>query len=195
MASLDIHEHIVRLPPTKIFTTRELLPYGTRAAVDQTLYRMVKSGFLTRLAFGVFIRDPSKNPTLKEIATAKLTAYGKRLVTFAEKTLSNLKIRSAPSLKQDIEKTDSTYAIDSHSSSFATVRGRVYFRGIGSRKFKLCETRVGQIIYALWHKTSEHCDERDIRLATARFGRKERQQLRLASVFMPTWLNKLCLAS
>ena len=131
--SPDIHEHIMRLPPTKIFTTRELLPYGTRAAVDQTLYRMVKSGFLTRLALGVFIRDPSKNPTLEEIAVAKLTAYGKRLVTYAENTLSNLKICSAPSPKQNIEKNDSTYAIDSHSSSFATVRGRVYLQGMDSK--------------------------------------------------------------
>lgn len=195
MASQNIHEYIMRLPLTQIFTTRELLPFGTRSAVDQTLYRMVKSGFLTRLAFGVFIRDKTANPSLEEIALAKLTAYGKRIVAYAEKTLSNLKIQSAPDSNRTEKEVESTFAIDAHSSSFDTVRGRVYLRGIGTRKFKLCETAVGQIVYALWHKTSEYCEERDIRVATQRFGRNEQQQLRRAAALMPTWLNKLCLAS
>jgi hypothetical protein len=50
MCTEFISRHINQLAPTEIFTTREVLMYGSRSAVDSTLGRMVASGHIHRLA-------------------------------------------------------------------------------------------------------------------------------------------------
>ncbi len=72
MITESIRQHIQRLGRTEPFTTKEFLSYGTRSAIDQTLSRLVKSGFICRLAPGVFARELSKEFTPLEIRTAKL---------------------------------------------------------------------------------------------------------------------------
>ena len=72
-----IQRHIRMLPARQIFTTREVLIYGTRTAVDSALSRMVEREVIARLARGVFVRDDSAEPTVAEIASAKAKAYGK----------------------------------------------------------------------------------------------------------------------
>jgi hypothetical protein len=147
---------------------------------------MVKRGFLVRLALGVFVRDLSDNLTRQDIAVAKMTAWGKRLFKYGEKILMELKIVSGD------RRVDSTFAMDAHSSTFATIRGRVYLKGIGPRKVKLCQSAVGQIAYALWHLTFRVCSEHAVALASKNFGRTEREQFRMANVYMPAWLAYLC---
>jgi hypothetical protein len=72
MISQCIRQHILRLGRTEPFTTKDFLIYGTRASVDQTLSRMVKVGFIVRLAPGVFARESSKEFTNLDIKTAKV---------------------------------------------------------------------------------------------------------------------------
>src|SRR5438309_1180711 len=48
---------IARIGFDKLFTTRQLLLYGTRAAIDQALSRLVKAMHIARVARGVFIRE------------------------------------------------------------------------------------------------------------------------------------------
>jgi hypothetical protein len=59
-----IKHAIEALPEGKAFTAKELLQLGTRAAVDQTLYRMVKTGEVIRLARGIYTR-PKFNKYVK----------------------------------------------------------------------------------------------------------------------------------
>jgi hypothetical protein len=72
MITKSIRNHINQLDKNEPFTTREFLNYGQRAAVDQTLSRLVKQGFIVRLAPGVFAREVSKEYTPLEIKTAKV---------------------------------------------------------------------------------------------------------------------------
>jgi hypothetical protein len=150
MCTEYIERHIRRLPPTQIFTTREVLRYGPRGAVDQALYRMVRIGFIVRLARGVFVRDASQKPTLYEIVSAKAQAWGKIIVTHAERVLREHEIRTVGPRKQ-------AYAINAHSGTYWTIRGRVYMNGIGTRRMRLCKTKVGQLLYALWHIREGTC--------------------------------------
>jgi hypothetical protein len=168
MCSGYIHLHIMRLPMTQIFTTRELLQYGTRGAVDQALYRMVESGFITRLARAVFVRDASLSPTAEEITEAKMTAWNKLIFTHADNLL------------------------DGPSSSFQTVAGRVELKGIGKRRVGLNQSKVGQIVYALWHIGRNDCTEHEIKKATEHLSRPQREELRRSTALMPAWLNDLC---
>jgi len=187
MCTEYIYRHITRLPPSTIFTTRELLLYGKRSAVDQALYRMVKAKVLIRLARGVFVRDDSSNPSPLEIAAVKAAAYGKKLFTFGQTLLNEFGLSSAN------DQTKATFAVNSHSSSFWTIQGRVYLRGIGPRKVALSETEVGQIVYALWHLGASQCSQQEVTTITRNLKRTEREQFRLAASLMPAWLNELCM--
>lgn len=187
VASSYIRRHILRRPPTQIITTRELLPYGTRSAVDQTTYRMVHSGFLIRLARGVFVRSLAGKPTLKQIAEAKMAAFGKILLTYGDDLLRQFNIPF------NYSGFDTEFAINGHSSSFWARDGLIVLKGIGPRKVKLCQTKVGRAAYALWHIGDGRCGANDVWLATRNFGRTERAEFRRAGDLMPAWLNYECL--
>ncbi|MCG3152143.1 MAG: hypothetical protein GEEBNDBF_01431 [bacterium] len=62
-----IGSRIAAIPPGQPFASRELLPTGSRAAVDQALCRLVKSGKLRRITPGVYVR-PVRHPLLGELA-------------------------------------------------------------------------------------------------------------------------------
>ena len=51
--STFVRRHVNCLPPDVLFSTRELLQYGKRSAVDQSLSRLVKRGDIIRLTRGI----------------------------------------------------------------------------------------------------------------------------------------------
>lgn len=81
-----IRKHLALLKPGEICTTRDLLSYGRRTAVDGTTYQLVKEGYLTRLAFGVFVVTHTSNRsyTAEEVVARKALAFGKVLYTHAK---------------------------------------------------------------------------------------------------------------
>lgn len=74
-----IRKHLSLLKPGEIFTTRDLLSYGRRNTIDKATYDFVKAGYITRLAFGVFVvtHKSRKSYTVAEIVTRKAIAFGK----------------------------------------------------------------------------------------------------------------------
>ncbi len=181
-----ISHHIRTLAPTEIFTTRQMLIYGTRAAVDSALCRMVGSGFIVRLARGVFVRDDSKEPTMAEIVKAKLQSFQSYVSAHAESILFDLSMVFFGDTN--------TFAKYGSSSSFATVRGRAYLKNICGRKMSLCQTLVGRMVYALWYlgMQTQSCSDKAIDAATADFNRQERELFWMAGSLMPAWLNSCC---
>ena len=187
MCSDYIKSHIMQLPATQIFTTREVLQYGLRGAVDQALSRLVRAEEIVRLAPGVFVRDDSLKPSLYEIAKAKMTAWNKSLFTHAENLLISMQ------LLPENEAAASVIAVDSHSSSFMTVAGRVHVKGIGNRRVRLSANVAGRIAYALWHLNQKVCTREHVSKATENLKRTEREDFRRAAAMMPAWLTKLCM--
>jgi hypothetical protein len=77
-----IFDHIERLTPVQLMTTRDVLHLGRRNNIDVTLWRLVKDGKLIRLARGVFSKPSSVDekvclPTPRAVATAKAAAFDK----------------------------------------------------------------------------------------------------------------------
>ncbi len=184
--SSHIRKFIFNLPKGLIFSTRELLNFGTRAAVDQCLCRLVKRGDIRRLAWGLFMRnDPGiPMPSAFVVATEKAKAFGKQIVYDggeAAKLLGLIAISSDKII----------YATNGRSSSFKYKKLRIYFKGISARKISLGDTRVGLAIKALCLLGKAGCQPKDIELATLNFNRIERQQFKLSRHLMPDWL--LCL--
>ena len=104
MISQCIRQHILRLGRTETFTTKDFLIYGTRASVDQTLSRMVKVGFIVRLAPGVFARESSKEFTNLDIKTAKVKhKVLKALARFESKFDDDLELPRAVELLDEVK--------------------------------------------------------------------------------------------
>ena len=73
---------INRLKSGQIFTTRDLLHTGWRAAVDKALSRLVAREYIIRLSRGVFIRNDYQviMPSIDKIANVKAAAFGKHIL-------------------------------------------------------------------------------------------------------------------
>ena len=176
-----VRRHICMLARTQIFTSRELLGYGSRSAVDQALCRLVKVGFITRLARGVFIRDFRQSPSAFEIATAKAWAFGKRIVKHAADTA-----REKGLLPEG--NAGPTFHINGCTSSFLSTRGRIQFKQLSERKTLLGDTRVGQGIRALWYLGPQHLKTNACILFDWH-NRFDRFELRVAACWMPGWMS------
>ncbi len=99
--SSQIRRHIFRLHDNAIFSTREFLNFGKRAAVDKCLSRLVKRGEIIRLARGLFKRfDGNTLPLTRIVADCKAKAFGKQIVTHA------------------LDAATIIYSINGHSSKF-----------------------------------------------------------------------------
>ncbi|HEY9757353.1 MAG TPA: hypothetical protein V6C97_19445 [Oculatellaceae cyanobacterium] len=189
MATAGIRAHIANLSATTIFTTREVLKYGKRGAVDQCLHLLVRSREIRRLARGVFVQDPNINPSIEEIAQIKAAAFGKHIYKYATEVLHQLHI-----LRPDDPSTESdgkTFAIDGHSSGFESFRGPIKYKGIAQRKARLCESQTGEKVHALWHFGAEENIEKAVRFVFQSLKREERLKLRSCSSLMPGWLNNM----
>jgi Family of unknown function (DUF6088) len=187
--SAFIKRHIFKLPADVIFSTRDMLNYGPRAAVDQCLYRLVKSGRIIRLAWGTFIKEEYDGPlpTTLEVAKAKAEAFGRKIISHAADTAKRLGLT-----KFGNERT--TYAINGGSSSFKYKEQVIHFKGISARKLLLGDGLVGQSIRALWSLGEANCDQAMVSQAMAGFSRLERKQFRQSLYLMPSWMSDLLFA-
>jgi hypothetical protein len=183
MCTSYIYNHIRSLPATQIFTTREVLIYGKRAAVDSALSRMVSGGFITRLAQGVFVRDASEEPTMADVVRAKLQAYQSCVGIHAANILHELSIFMFGN--------EMTFAKFGSSSSFNTYKGRAYVKNVCGRKMSLCQILAGRMAYALWYlgKGSPRILGQAIALSTENLNKRDRELFWMAGALMPAWLN------
>lgn len=178
-----IRRHICNLEHERPFSTREFLTYGTRKAVDQALWRLVNLGEIIRVARGLFIKRGAPQPSLFEIAEAKATAFGKKIVMHGAVAADELKI-AVQSTKQQI------YATHGRSSSFRVGHIVIRFIGMSARKLKKGNEPVGLIIRALWHIGKKALNPQIVSQATINLNRSERQLLRKSIYLMPHWMAK-----
>jgi Family of unknown function (DUF6088) len=184
--SANIRKFINVLPKGVIFSTRQLLNYGTRAAVDQCLCRLVKNGDIRRLAWGLFMRDdPSvPRPSTQAVATEKAKAFGKQILADGADAA-----RFVGSVTRGNQRT--TYAISGRSSSFKYKDVRIYFKGISARKMSLGDSPLGLAIRGLWQLGKDNCRFKNITLAVGSLNGPARQQFMQSRHVMPAWMTNL----
>lgn len=179
-----IRRHINNLTTDHLFTTREFLLYGSRAAVDQALSRLVKSGLIQRLARGVFVKANPAGPVVSafEVAKAKAQAFGKQIMQHATDALHAFGLSSSGNQQP-------TYATSGHSSAFRFGDTEIRLRGTGPRKMKLGDSCAGSFIRALWHLGQSGCSKDAVQSASLALRRSDRQELKQHCPFMPAWLR------
>jgi hypothetical protein len=185
-ATAFIRKFVLNLPEGKIFTTRDCLKYGFRAAVDEALYRLVKSGVIRRLCRGVFVRDTSEVMVYSdyEIAKIKAESFGRKLRQHASNLAAEMGLKTRKLAKR-------TFAINGWSTRFH-YRGKViYLKETCERKMLLNDDKPGKVLRALWQVGMEERQMSSslIAKATVDFRKEEHKGLRQYSKWLPAWLN------
>ncbi len=185
--SARIRIHIRALSEQDIFVTRDLLGYGTRAAVDIYLSTLVKSQKIIRLARGVFVKAPSRLiytlPTLHQVAEAKARAFNKKISLHGADVAKRLGIVAQGN-------TEPTYISDGCTTSFLCRGTRIHFKGAAPRKVNLLKTQQSSFIKALWHIGKARMNPKILAHASSSLGRAERRQLHESMAVMPTWMTQ-----
>jgi len=181
MCSIIIRQMIAAIELNQIFSTRQFLSYGKRAAVDQVFYRLVKSKQIKRVARGLFIKKGSTWPTLEEIAIAKAKAFGRLLVEHSGKIASQLKLCEAP--------TKNFFDISGRSSKFNSHGSRIHYQGIANRKMLLDGTELGRSVRAIWKQKRENFDSKCVAALRQALCSFDSSMLPRLSLLMPAWIN------
>jgi hypothetical protein len=183
-AAARIRHHINNFVDDKPFSIRDFLIYGSRAAIDQALSRLVKSGEIIRVARGLFIKKTAPFPSVLEVAKAKAAAFHRTIATHGSKAAQVLKLASKPSREY-------VYAVSGHSSSFRFGKAVIRLIGTCARKMHLGDEPVGLAIRALWHLGKRACNTHLASSAVQSFRRSDRRQLKQSIRLMPGWMQ-LC---
>jgi hypothetical protein len=179
-----ILRHINSLPVSQLFSTRDLLCYGGRSAVDKALSRLVKRGYIERYARGVFMKASwgSRKPSPLDIASTKARAFGKIIFQHFGDFAARLGLINP-------DPTRHTFDTTGYTSSFLTKYGAIQFKKIGPRKAKLGDSTAGLIARTLWHIGKEICTADLVQRISAQIDRESKRELRESAGLVPAWLN------
>lgn len=192
-----IFKLIRALPEGEIFTTRQLLHLGSRSAVDNALYNMVCENIIERLAWGVFRLSEEyhckrlKEPSLLEIARAKVTAFARTLHT------SSLHLFCQEQKAQPVYDENNTFLLKivGHSSSFRRVFKdnkapiTVKLQGIAPRKAVLTATYDGGILQSFWQLGKEALDPKIKSIALSKLKAPVKKAVTEHTRHLPAWIT------
>ena len=185
-----IRRFVNELPGGEPFTTSECLKFGSRAAVDQALSRLAKSGYIVRVARGVFVKGNSDAPlpSVYEIAKAKAGAFGRKIFAHASDLALKL-TKYNPKLLSPIERTERpTFVVNACTSSFDSIHGRINFKGTTPRKTPEPISRPKEAIQVLWHLGKHAVTGRVVEDLVLSFTRQEREELHQSGGIVPGWM-------
>ena len=192
-----IRRFVNALPDNQLFSTRDLLSFGTRTAIDNKLSRMVKSQQIFRVARGLFIKCTLalEEISLMDIAKAKAAAFGKSIATRGTEALLMLRLRGlseADLTQRCLQDGAADFCVSGSSSEFMTVKGVVRFWQTSARKMKFLDAKDGLVIRGLWSLGKDYAEDwtQIVRVAISNLDHNQNSLLRLSVSLMPDWLAK-----
>ena len=185
-----IRRFIAHLEDGRIFTTRDVLQFGKRWAVDKALQRLVFAERIRRLTRGVFVKDGWLRPrqfSYFEIAAAKARAFGRKILEAPTAVLNPLSRRFGEPA------CDKTFYIDGHSSTFKIGNDTITFKHTAARKRQLAKTKAGETARVLWHLGRDLVDAETLKQAAVSFrhSHEDKNVFRKNIRWMPAWLSDL----
>lgn len=181
-----IKRFVFQLQGHQLFTTRDLLNFGSRNSIDQTIYRLIKAGIIKRLARGVFSRVDIAFEhifSVHEIATIKAESFGRKIIIHAKDIAHKLKLAPAGN-------EETTYATNGGTSSFLYEGKRIHFKKTSAKRMELGDSEIGQVIRGLEYLGKDVCDNKTIGIAFKEilFSLPKKEKLQSSSAQLPAWL-------
>ena len=167
--SEKIRQAIADKPLGAVFSSADFLSVGTRAAVDQTLFRMMSAGIIERVARGLYV-------TAGQRVDAQTIAHA-----MAQKTGEQVGL--APAAGAD----DLLVVPTSGLTRTVTAAGyTVQFRRMSQRKVQLAASLKGRVLLELWNRGMQNLTTLDIQRATGDWAEGEMDNY---AALIPAWLR------
>lgn len=184
----QIRQHIEALPAGEPFTPATLLECGRRAAVDQTLSRLVKAGVIERVARGMFVRPEISRHV------GKVPPEPARIAeTIARATGSVVDIHGAEAARR-LELTTQTpsqtvFNTSGRSRRIHVGKSEIQLRHVSPRKLALSGRPAGLALAALWYLGKNEVTPELIGRIRMKLPASEFQALKSATSSMPAWMS------
>jgi hypothetical protein len=186
--SKEIEKKIKGLKRGKPFGSSKFLNLGSRAAVDQALWRLVKTGKITRIKNGVFVK-PEKNIYVGEVLPGpeEVAKY------FAHHSGHKIEINGAEAARRFGFTTQASsqpvFLTNGPGRKFYLRNLHVQLKHVAPRKMVLAGRPAGEALSALWYLgrnevTPETFEQIEERLPSSEFAALTKNQ-----EFMPGWMR------
>ena len=170
-----------------VFTPRDMLDLGSRAAVDQALSRLVKSGFVQRLTRGLY-SYPRKSPRLGVLSPTP-DAVAAALARQNDSSLQVTGAQAANALGLSLQVPAQTAYLTDGRSRRVKIGGRtISLKHASAGTMVAAGTRAGTIIQALRYLGADTAPT-VVDTLSPRLSSRDRHALFQASVRVPAWLR------
>jgi hypothetical protein len=182
-----VRHAIEALPEGKAFSSKELLQLGTRAAVDQILYRMAKDNEIVRVARGIYARPQwnkhVKAPVMPEpYVVAELVAKARGVKVGP----TGAEAANMFGLSTQVP-TQPVYATTGRTGEIKVGKNIIRFRHVAPRKMQFAGTAIGAAISALRYLGKEQVTMEVIAKLETSLTHEDFQRLRQATTALPGW--------
>ncbi|MBP9091852.1 type IV toxin-antitoxin system AbiEi family antitoxin domain-containing protein [bacterium] len=189
----EIRRHIAGLPEGAIFSTKDVVQCGKRNTIDQTLWRMVKSNEIERLARGLFVSSRTRKLEYSdyEIAEQKTKGFGNEIVLTGQECALELGLLTK---RKDSPQEGETELPRKFLTTGCTTRFRrgdhyIYLRKASSTKTKLGDDKAGKAVRALWWRKEENLDSKAIYKAIKELDNNDYHIAMNQAAIIPSWLR------
>jgi len=184
-----IRAYINRIPANQVFSTRDCLCYGTRAAVDTALCRLVKKDIIFRLARGVFVRWSvlllkGELPSAEEVAKTKARGFSKELYMHKRDAAVQLGLIEAGN-------EHPTFATFGRTTSFQYGQKRIRLAHAAPKDIKLGDSFLGLVIRGMRYFGNHDEVEKTVGNIMRASTKQEKLDAGFAAPLMSAWLSDL----
>jgi len=164
-----IRQALADKPLGAVFSSADFLSVGTRAAVDQALFRMMSAGIIVRVARGLYV-TAGQRVDAQTIAHAMAQKTGEQVGLAPTEGTNNLLVVPTSGLSRTVTAAGHT----------------VQFRRMSQRKVQLAASPKGRVLLELWTRGMQNLTTLDIQRATGDWATGEMDSY---AALIPAWLR------
>lgn len=182
-----LKQHVARQEKGVPFATRSLLHFGSRAAVDEALYRLTKQGVISRVGRGLYVcprvsKYAGEVPPTPEAIAKVVASSSQAKVDIAGAAAANMLGLSTQM------PTQSVFITDGPSRKITVGKMQVTLRHVTRRKLAFAGTPAGRALTALLYLGREAVGPKEVAQVRRAIGESEFRKLTRAVNVLPGWL-------
>ena len=173
-----------------VFAPTHFLDLGNRAAIDQSLSRLVRSGDIRRLTRGLY-DYPQKHPTLGEVPAS----VDRIAAALAEK--DNLKIQPSGAYAanllglSDQVPAKIVFLTDGSSRMVQVGNWHIMLKKTTPKNMATAGRMSGLVIQALRYMRQENIDDKIIKKLKGKLSSEDKEQLMRDLRYAPAWIGEI----
>jgi hypothetical protein len=170
------------------FTSSQFNALGTRAAVDQTLSRLVKQAEIARISRGVFVRPKRSRyvdevmPEPSKVAQAIANAHGETIQVQGAEAARLLGLTTQMPLQ-------AVFYTSGPNRALKLGNLQLTFKHVAQRKLALAGKQSGLALSALWYLGKEQVTPGTIKTIREKLTPEAFEEFRAETSAMPAWMT------